>query len=461
MKTTMLIVCLAAMNFYGVSVVYTQDSDYLTIYQNGWVMVQSAVEFELSEGQSTVTITDMPSGLDPGTLIISSAKEGVRIQDTKFLTELETPESLFHTLAGKMVEVTLDENQTVRGRLSNYNDYSMLVIETGNGDIQMIPRHKMLFLRGVAPDAPARIRPVVQLQVEVDRAGRYAFDVQYLASGMTWQAEYTGLLNDDESILSTWPRAVITNNTGVSYSGARVQLLAGSVNRKSSARPQRVNYAAMKSMAPMEEMADAGGPLVTQEAVSDYYRFVAQELVDIPKGGIMTLGLLPAADVKPGRLYVFQYSGQGVGKVQTGFQWTNSSDTGFGVALPSGRFRIQQRQTDGFSVFLGEDNLPSLAVDRQATVMTGISFDIAGTRTLDNQRQLSKRSFSQDITIELTNSRQEEVTVLVKERPQNRNWTIQTSSHSYNKISTTLVEFPVTISAGDSARLIYTIRYDQ
>ena len=93
------------------------------------------------------------------------------------------------------------------------------------------------------------------VQLESASAGRQAAELSYLSGGLSWRADYVAELTGDESKLDLAGWVTLTNQSGVSYENARLQLVAGDVNRvREELRPQV--FAAKSAMpAPAADMA--------------------------------------------------------------------------------------------------------------------------------------------------------------------------------------------------------------
>jgi hypothetical protein len=80
---------------------------------------------------------------------------------------------------------------------------------------------------------PPEIRPLPAYRANVgaEAAGKREIELSYLTSGLGWQADYVAEMNtaEDRVALSSW--ATITNASGADFSAARVQVMAGDVNR--------------------------------------------------------------------------------------------------------------------------------------------------------------------------------------------------------------------------------------
>ena len=92
-----------------------------------------------------------------------------------------------------------------------------------------------------------RDRPTLVMQLDNLQAQAQDVELSYLTSGLAWRADYVVELaaKDDALDLSGW--VTLTNTSGASYRNAKLQLVAGDVNR---VRPQVQSPARTLAMAP-------------------------------------------------------------------------------------------------------------------------------------------------------------------------------------------------------------------
>src|SRR5690606_26203633 len=93
-------------------------------------------------------------------------------------------------------------------------------------------------------------------------------ELSYLTGGLGWKADYVAELNatDDKLDLSGW--VTLSNTSGTSYRDARLQLVAGDVNRVHEQRPM-----AARSGAKMEMMDMAAAAPMTEESLLEYHLY--------------------------------------------------------------------------------------------------------------------------------------------------------------------------------------------
>src|SRR5207244_12328523 len=79
--------------------------------------------------------------------------------------------------------------------------------------------------------ANLRDRPTLVTELNSARAGEQTLELSYLSAGLAWKADYVAELNAADSALDLNGLVTLTNQSGTAYPNARLQLVAGDVNR--------------------------------------------------------------------------------------------------------------------------------------------------------------------------------------------------------------------------------------
>ena len=79
-------------------------------------------------------------------------------------------------------------------------------------------------------------------------AGPRSLELSYLSGGLSWKTDYVARLSTDgrQMDLSGW--VTLSNRSGTSYRDARLQLVAGALNRVQESAPLMVRKASVTAM---------------------------------------------------------------------------------------------------------------------------------------------------------------------------------------------------------------------
>jgi hypothetical protein len=267
----------------------------------------------------------------------------------------------------------------------------------------------------------------------------------------------------------------MTYQSGKSFKGAAIKLMAGDVNKIQP--QQQMIFRAMNAVsAPMEEQSQ-----VTEKAFEDFHLYSLPRATDLKDHETKQVEFIHAAGVKSARIYVYdgaqidwnQWSGNPVGlrensevgtqsskKVAIMREFKNSTENHLGMPLPKGRLRFYKKDGEALE-FTGENTIDHTPTDETVKVYTGNAFDLVGERTrvnfnIDNAHQWADESFS----IKLSNPKKEPVEMRVVEHLYRwTNWDITEKSDPFLKTNAQEIEFRIPLKPDEIHTVTYKVHY--
>src|SRR2546426_8766777 len=112
--------------------------------------------------------------------------------------------------------------------------------------------------------ANLRDRPTLVTELLSARAGAQPLELSYLSGGLSWKADYVAELNGADSALDLNGWVTLTNTSGTAYPSAKLQLVAGDINRVRDELRQAAGLAGRMAQ------ADAPASGMAQEARFEY-----------------------------------------------------------------------------------------------------------------------------------------------------------------------------------------------
>lgn len=115
-------------------------------------------------------------------------------------------------------------------------------------------------------------------------------EISYFTSGISWAAEYHGMLAADDASMTLTAFVTVTNNSGEEYEDAQVRLVVGSINLveeiaalSGGQRTQRMEeaYGKMRNAAKSADASDRKKDIV-KEGLSEYYIYTVGGTGTIP-----------------------------------------------------------------------------------------------------------------------------------------------------------------------------------
>lgn len=368
----------------------------LTIYGNGLALVKDrrsvvpANEFNrlVVDGVSPMLLADsLRVGLDGDGRIVEQAFEPAKLTPLALLeAHIGRPARLIRTdpKTGLRTEVEATPI-SVRGG----------VIARIGGRVISNPEGRWSF-----ESVPAGLRDhaVVALGIDGVAAGAHSMELRYLTSGLSWRAAYTADWDRDAGQVSVDAWAYIDNAAGIDFNDARVQLVAGSVNRISQPSPQPRPRGAVMMKA---EAAMDSGRTPQRESLDGFHMYSLPAALTLPNGGGKLAALLSSQKLAVARELLSRGNPNvfGGGAPRTAkpdhpaiqLRLLNAADGG--QPWPGGAFRLYGRDESGEMQFLGEDRIGDVPVGGAATIAAGRAFDLTVAR-----RRTDFRRESRDLT---------------------------------------------------------------
>lgn len=166
--------------------------------------------------------------------------------------------------------------------------------------------------------------------------------------------------------------------------------------------------------------------------------------------------ITPALGVPTEKIYIYDRSQQ-KDKVQIKLEFENKKENNLGIALPKGKVRVFKKDpADDSLEFVGEDQIDHTARKEKLSLYIGNAFDIVPEHTVLDSKH-ARRMRQETHKIELINSKDTAVTVCVDEKfPDRVNWSIDESTHKYEKRDARTARFEVELKADSVATVQYS-----
>ena len=315
------------------------------------------------------------------------------------------------------------------------------------------------------PGVPDTLRdkPTLVISLINPVAGPQNLELSYLTGGLSWRADYVAELNaaDDRLDLNGW--VTLTNQSGAAYPDARLQLVAGDLNRVRDAQPEL--------RATMARAAKAADAELQQESLFEYHLYTLQRPTTLAENQTKQVALMSATRVPVKKEFLLAgqityYSGQhgDLGqKIKVGvFVEFDNKGEGLGVPLPRGVIRVYKKDSQGNAQFLGEDRIDHTPKNETLRLKLGDAFDITADKKQTDFKKLAGTGrydyvYESAYQIVLKNAKPEVVTVTVQE-PMPGDWTMVSESQPHTKAASGTAEWKVSVPAEGRSTLTYRVR---
>jgi hypothetical protein len=447
-----------------VSTVADQQGMAVTIYNDNLALIKDARRVNLGRELNHLAWREVSAQMRPETAQLRnvSSSGGLRLLEQNFDFDLLTPQKLLEKYVGREVAVI-----RVNPATGAETRESATVLSTQNGVVLQFADRIETGVPGrlAFPGVPDTLRdqPTLVISLLSQAAGSQNLELSYLTGGLGWRADYVAELNADDSLLDLNGWVTLTNQSGAAYPNARLQLVAGDLNRVREARRSGRELMAMASKAAEADMQ--------QESLFEYHLYTLQRPTTLAENQTKQVALMSATKVPVKKEFLlagsdYYYSAQHgeIGqKIKVGVfvEFSNKGD-GLGIPLPKGVIRVYKRDNQGNAQFVGEDSIDHTPKNETVRMKLGDAFDVTADRKQTAFQKLAGTSrynyvYESAYEVVLKNAKAEAVTVTVRE-PMPGDWAMVSESHPHTKAASGTAEWNINIPANGKTTLTYRVR---
>ncbi|MSO57341.1 MAG: hypothetical protein EXQ55_10560 [Acidobacteria bacterium] len=261
---------IAAAAAQGASTLDDQVDLAITVYNSDIALVRDVRVIDLPKGTFDLSFMDIAATVNPATVHFRSLTEPARVSvlEQNYEYDLLEPDKLLRKYVGR--DVTLVRTRQVDGstreeevtaRLLSYNNQPVWKI--GNEIVTGLHADHIRF-----PELPASLyaRPTLIWTLDNGGATRHRVEAKYLATKLSLNADYVLTVARDDKAADIDGWVTLTNGSGTAFRNAKLQLVAGDLNRVR----QSLNKMLMADEMARREVGAAAAPM-SQEAFSDYH----------------------------------------------------------------------------------------------------------------------------------------------------------------------------------------------
>lgn len=446
-----------------------QKSVAVTIYNGDLALVKDTRNVTLKKGLNALALRDVSAQIRPETALLRSisAPGSLALLEQNFDFDLLTPEKMLQKYVGKTVSIvkthpTTGVETTEKATVLSANNG--VVLKMGNRIETGLPG------RIVYDDVPENLRDRPTLVTQIDNKGvtNQTVELSYLTGGLGWKADYVAELSpkEDSIDLSGW--VTLTNTSGATYKNAKLQLVAGDVNR---VQQEFRNVGMARKAQAMDMVAEASAPMA-EESLLEYHLYTLDRPTTIAESQTKQVALLSASNIPARKELVlkgaeYYYTGQygEIGtklKVSTFVEFENKEASKLGMPLPKGVMRVYKKDKAGNAQFVGEDNIDHTPKNETVRIKLGESFDVTADKKQTEFKllpnpQKGHSAYESAFEFTLKNAKKEKMTVLVQE-PIGGDWKVVSESHPHKKANSHLAIWKIDVPAEGKSTLTYRVQ---
>jgi hypothetical protein len=440
----------------------------VTVYNSEIALVRDVRNLDLPPGTSDLSFIDIAATVNPATVHFRSLTEPSRVTvlEQNYEYDLLEPDKLLRKYVGR--DVTLVRARQVNGstqeeevtaRLLSYN--SAPVWRIGSEIVTGIHADHIRF-----PELPDSLytRPTLVWTLDNGGAARHRVEAKYLAGKMSWNADYVLTVARDDKAADIDGWVTLTNGSGTAFRNAKLQLVAGELNR--------VRRAMVEELMAADAMSRQDRPMnapMAQEAFSDYHLYTLGRKTTIKHNETKQLSMLAGTGFPVVKRYVvngqsfYYHNTQRPGapikdQVEVFYQFKNEEKGRLGMPMPAGTVRVYQSDSSGGVQFVGEDRIGHTPKDEMLNLKIGHAFDVVCERNQIDFEKIAANTYEVEYAVTLRNRKATPIVVEVNEPIGGASWRMLHASHKYTKTAAFAAQFTVPVEPGTEAVLKFRVR---
>src|SRR5271157_2876752 len=438
----------------------------VTVYNSNIALVRDVRQLQLPSGTFRLKFMDIAATVNPATVHFRSLiePEKLAVVEQNYEYDLLEPAKLLNKYVGK--EVTLVRSYVDNGT-TKHEEIKATLLANNNGPVWKIGNDIVTGVYGETyrfPEVPANLydRPTLLMSLENSGSPKQKIEASYLASNLSWNSDYVLTVGRDDKAADLDGWVTLVNNSGTAFHNAKLQLVAGDLNRlpQAVARDSNMEYDKARRI--------AAAPQFQQESFSEYHLYSLGRRTSVEDKETKQISLLQGSGVPVEKLFVvngqnfYYHNAQNPGSplkdpVMVFYKFKNEEKAGLGIPLPAGNLRVYQKDSKGGVLFIGEDRIDHTPKDEFISVKIGNAFDVVCDRKQTDYKSIAAHVWEMEFEITLRNHKDTPVTVQVNE-PIGGSWEMLSSSYKYTKTSAWAAQFEVPVKANGESVLTYRIR---
>jgi hypothetical protein len=453
----------------------------LTIYNQNFAVVRDSVPLDLRAGANEVRFAHATAQVEPDSVILRdpAGHHSLQILEQNYRNDPVSEALLLSLFEGKTIDfesLRLKDNTQTRelipGKIirSGYvpgGEAQRPIIEV-NGKLQFTLPGTPLF-----PDLgdDTVLKPAFNWVIQSDAAGKFDAEVGYVTGGFEWSAAYNLVSPETGDFADLVGWITMKNECGKTFENAKIQLMAGDVNKVQPRGP------ILRTMSANLAITYKDGSAVSEKAFDEFHLYSVARPTTLHNRETKQVEFAHAEKMYAPTLYVYEGAegyrfyglnyDQGYGqsenkKVLVQREFVNAETNHLGIALPAGKLRFYRRDADGQLQFVGENTIDHTPRDETVRVTTGNAFDLVGERKqtsfhvdtgdkkLDESFEIKLRNRKKDTAVDIR---------VVEHLYRWSNWEITKQSDEFTKKDAQTIEFRIPVKPDEERTVTYTVHY--
>jgi len=436
----------------------------LTVYNSNVALVRDLRQLTLPAGTFRLKFMDIAATVNPATVHFRSLTQADKLSviEQNYEYDLLEPAKLLHKYVGKQVTLvrSYQDNNTTK-----HEEIQATLLADNNGPVWKIGNDIVtgMYVESYRfPEVPANLfdRPTLLMSLDNSGSQKHQVEASYLAANLSWNADYVLTVGRDDHTADLDGWVTLTNNSGTGFHHARLQLVAGDLNRLPAGVAGRLEE--------MRQVAKSAAAPFQQENFSEYHLYSLGRRTSVEDKETKQISLLQGSDIAVEKVFMvngqnfYYHNPQNPGyplkdPVMVFYKFKNEEKSGLGMPLPAGNLRVYQKDSKGSVLFIGEDHIDHTPKDEVVTVHIGNAFDVVAERKQTDYKRIDNHTWEMEFELTLRNHKDAPITVEVNE-PIGGSWEMLSSTYKFTKTAAFAAQFHVPVAKDGTSVLRYRVR---
>lgn len=411
----------------------------LTIYNEGFGAVKEIRKVNTTKKDNELVFADVAQQIEIDSLLV----EGLQILEFNYDYDLVDRNKLLAKYID--MEVCLKDRKT-----GDKKSCRLLSVESNGKCVLEDLSTKEIYIDSdgeiVLPSLPSGliVKPALIWKIAPSKTERVK--VSYLSRGFSWDANYVIELGENTLNIVGW--AEIENQSGATFENAKIKLIAGDVKRVDEDERQYGYICEAKMYQP--------APQAEEKSFFDYHMYTLNNPTNLKNNQTKQVCILNGSNVPYKKYYQLDTHED---KVNVVIEYVNSKKSGLGIAMPKGKTKFYQADTDGSLEFIGEDIIGHTPKNETIKQSIGNAFDITfAYNEVERKKVNGFEHYRYECIIK--NNKEEDAEVHFDHRIWGV-WDMVESSHDYIKKSSDRIEFVVNVKADSEEKVSFEYKIDR
>lgn len=414
----------------------------ITIYNDDFGLVKEERLLVSQEACEEIQYLDVAKKIETDSIIVA----GIPVLELNYDYDLVSKAKLLEKYLDKTIYVfDKKTKEKLSIRLLSVSD-GIIGERTDTKEIVINPEGEL-----VLPSLPEGLIAKPALLWKVPKSSLdQQINVSYLTKGISWDANYVLNLQESGFQLTGW--VAINNQSGAAFENAELKLIAGEVNRVEEIKLLEPDYHYKEGIVYSESE-----PAFEEKSFADHHMYTLNRPVTIKDEQEKQINFLNVADGAYRKFYeVNRYSEKPYIKVEI----ENSKENNLEIPLPKGKVKVYQEDSDALLEFVGEDSLPHTAKKQPISLNLGKAFDIL-CDSLEKDRYEEEGIEYIEYEYQIHNQKDAAAPIKIEHRIHERSWKMVESSHEYEKMDSSTINFHLDVEADGSAVITFKYAVDR